>query len=79
MTATVLFLAVLVLLGYVVQRHHRRYNGNGMAGTSTADDRDAERMRTELNAANAHYGDGHGRAHAGGNATREVGLAGGRR
>jgi hypothetical protein len=42
-------------------------------------DRDAERMRAELSAADARrpdrYRDGHGRAHAGGSAAREVGVS----
>ena len=77
MAATVLFLVVLAVLCYAVQRHHQRFNG--LAGSATVTDRDAERMRAELNAADAHqYRDGHGRAHVGGSATREVGVPAGR-
>ncbi|HEX4722630.1 MAG TPA: hypothetical protein VH333_08965 [Pseudonocardiaceae bacterium] len=77
MAATILFLAVLVLLGYAVQRHHQRFSG--LAGSATVTDRDAERMRVELNAADAQqYRGSHGRAHAGGSATREVGVPAGR-
>ncbi|HEX4703800.1 MAG TPA: hypothetical protein VH352_16845 [Pseudonocardiaceae bacterium] len=82
MAETVVFLVVLALVGYAVQRNHvvKRSRDPGLAGSSTANDRDAERVHAELDAVGAHapqYRVRH--AHAGGPSARQIGMAGGRR
>jgi hypothetical protein len=72
MTATVLFLAAVTAIGFLVEHHHRAIRDRFVP----ADDRDAERVRIELSAANAQSGDqyrgrhGPARTYVGGSSAR---------
>ena len=72
MTATIIFLLAVSAIGFVVDHHHRGNRDQFVP----ADDRDTERVRIELSAANAHaddqYRERHGpaRTHFGGSPAR---------
>ncbi|MBB2936266.1 hypothetical protein FHX82_003320 [Amycolatopsis bartoniae] len=48
MTNLILFLAVLVLLGYLIERNHRRQRPPRMNGSTPHENRDVERIAADL-------------------------------
>jgi hypothetical protein len=48
MTNLILFLAVLALLGYAIERNHRRQRPGRFSGSVNYEDRDEERIADEL-------------------------------